>query len=117
MRLSLGTFQYVALWLILALVALVIKDVLLYFVVLKPTAKIMYSGIGNWKLGNGKRESGIWGRIYYYLLVNRVYVFPAVLVLYLIFLLIKQTHLWNLHNNIFYQIINENVLLAMVIVS
>ncbi|MEI6672648.1 MAG: hypothetical protein WCL02_04925 [bacterium] len=47
MRISLGTFQYVALWLILVLVALVIKDVLVYFVVLKPTNKITYVKIEN----------------------------------------------------------------------
>ena len=46
-RLSLGTFHYVALWLILFFVALVIKDILVYFVDLKPTSKITYVGIGN----------------------------------------------------------------------
>lgn len=110
MRISLGTFQYVALWLILVLVALVIKDVLVYFVVLKPTNKITYVKIENWKLK-------IKDRLYRYLLMNRVYIFPMVLVLYLSYLLITQTHLWNLQNNIFYQIINENVLLSIVIIS
>jgi len=122
MRVSLGTFQDVALWLILVLVALVIKDVLLYFVILKPSKKITYIGIGEWGMENGewRMGNGKWGmsgRLYRYLLMNRVYVFPAVLVIYLIYLLIKQTHLWNLENNIFYQIINENVLLGIVIVS
>ena len=110
MRLSLGTFQYVALWLILFFVALVIKDILVYFVDLKPTSKITYVGIENWNLK-------IKDKLYRYLLINRVYVFPVVLVIYLSYLLIKQTHLWNLQDNIFYQIINENLLLVVVIIS
>ena len=110
MRLSLGTFQYIALWLILAFVALVIKDILVYFVDLKPTSKITY-------IGTRKQETGIRGKLYYYLLMNRVYVFPVVLVMYLTYLLIKQTHLWNLQDTIFYQITNENVLLVIVIIS
>ena len=56
-------------------------------------------------------------KIYYYLIINRVYVFPALLVLYLVYLLIKQTHLRNLNNALFFALIDETLLMTLVIVS
>ena len=106
MRISFWTFEQVWLWLILVFIILVIKDTLLYMVDIKPTKKISYD--------RNKIKKG-W--LYYYLLINRVYVFPFFLALYLIYLLIKQTHVYNLNNNIFYLILNENFLLAIVIIS
>jgi hypothetical protein len=109
MRISLGTFDVIWFRLILVLVLLVIKDVLLYMVDCKATSKETYDRDS---IKHDKKN-----RMYYYVLKNRVYVFPVVLSIYLIYLLIKQTHLWNLHNNIFYEIINENFLLVLVILS
>jgi hypothetical protein len=106
MRISLHSFEEVWLWLILVFVILAIKDVLIYMVDIKPTKKISYD--------RNKIKKG-W--LYYYLLINRVYIFPFFLALYLIYLLIKQTHVYNLNNNIFYLILNENFLLAIVIIS
>ncbi|MCX6823391.1 MAG: hypothetical protein NTX91_05400 [candidate division SR1 bacterium] len=113
MRIATRSFADVGLYLILALDVLIIKDVLLYLVKLKPTKKI---GIGNLESGTGKQELKI-GRLHRYLLYNRAYIFPVVLVMYLIYLLIKQTHVWNMQNTIPYLIINESVLLGIVIIS
>lgn len=113
MRIATRSFADVWLYLILALDVLIIKDVLLYLVKLKPTKKI---GIGNLESGTGKQELKIW-RLHRYLLYNRAYIFPVVLVMYLIYLLIKQTHVWNMQNTIPYLIINESVLLGIVIIS
>lgn len=109
MRISLGTFDVIWFWLILVLVILVIKDTLLYMVDIQATKTTKYDMS---KLKTDKKN-----RLYYYLLQNRVYIFPVILSIYLLYLLIKQTHLWNLHNNIFYQILNENILLWAVIIS
>lgn len=108
MRIATRSFVDVWLYLVMALLVLIIKDILLYLVVLKPTKKI---GIRKQKLEIGD------GNVHRYLLYNRTYIFPAVLVIYLIYVLIKQTHLWNMQNAIPYLIINESVLLGIVIVS
>ena len=109
MRITLRSFSRVWLLLILLLVILIIKDVLLYMVEYKATEKKTYDRD---KIKHDKKN-----RIYYYLLKNRVYVFPAGLSIYLIYLLITQTHLWTLQHNIFYEIINENFLLVLVVIS
>jgi len=105
-RVILGSFEEVWLWIVLAFNILVIKDVLLYMVDIKANKKISYDR-------KKIKKSGL----YYYLILNRVYVFPVLLTIYLIFLLIKQTHVFNLQNNIFYLILNENILLAWVIIT
>lgn len=54
------------------------------------------------------------------LLINRQYIFPIVLVIYLIVLLVFQTHLRGLHKNILILLLNIyqwNILLWLVIVS
>ena len=109
MRIATWTFWQIGIWLIMALLALIIKDILLYTVHLQPMKTITHD--------TDKARQEPKNKLHYYLLANRVYIFPLVLVIYLIYLLIKQTHVWNLHNNIFYQIIDENVFLALVIIS
>ena len=108
MRIATRSFADVWLYLILALDVLIIKDVLIYLVKLKPTTKI--------RIKNEELRIKNW-RLHRYLLYNRAYIFPVVLVIYLIYLLIKQTHVWNMQNAITYLIINENVLLGIVLVS
>lgn len=108
MRIATRSFVDVWLYLVMALLVLIIKDILLYLVVLKPTKKI---GIRKQELGIGD------GKVHRYLLYNRTYIFPTVLVIYLIYILIKQTHVRNMQNTIPYLIINESVLLGIVIVS
>lgn len=109
MRISLGTFDLVGFRLIFILVILVIKDILLYMVDFKATEVRTYDFA---RLKHEKKS-----RFYYYLLRNRVYIFPILLTIYLLYLLVKQTQLWNLNNSIFYHILNENVLLTLVIIS
>ena len=56
-------------------------------------------------------------KFYYYLILNRTYIFPALLVVYLLYLLIKQTSLRNLDHSIFFALINETTLLVLVLLS
>ena len=111
MRIVLGSFEQVGVWLILAGVCLVIKDILLYLFTPLPTQTSTYD------LSKVKRGSKVRDTLYYYILLNRVYIFPTILVVYLGHLLITQTHVRNLHYSILYQIINENALLIMLLIS
>lgn len=56
-------------------------------------------------------------KIYYYLIINRSYIFPILLVVYLIYLLIKQTQIRNLHHTLFFVLLRENLLLILVLIS
>ena len=111
MRIALGSFEQVGIWLVLAGVCLVIKDVMLYLFTPLPTQNTTYD------LSKVKRGSNVRDNLYYYLLINRVYIFPTILVIYLGHLLITQTHVRNLHYSILYQIINENALLIILLIS
>jgi len=99
--------------LLLILVALVIKDITQYAIQLTPMTTTSYdlTKIKQWYM-NQKISSR-----YYLAFVNRIYFFPFILTVYLIYLLIQQTQLRDLHLSVRYLLLDETVLLVITIVS
>ncbi len=95
--------------LLLWLVFIVCKDIYIYFTDIKTlkTMKIDYSLL---KSDNLK----LWP---YIIILNRKYIFPILLVLYIIILLIVQTKIFGLDKLYIVNLINQNVLLAFVAIS
>lgn len=100
-------------WLILIFVWLVIKDITLYIIQFKP---IRMRSFDLSKLHSQYQQKQITIR-YYITFLNRVYIFPLILTLYLVYLLISQTHIWDLQLSIRYLMIQENFLLLLTILS
>jgi len=99
--------------LLLILVALLIKDITQYAIQLTPMTTTSYdlTQIKQWYM-----DQKISIR-YYLAFVNRIYFFPFILTVYLIYLLIQQTQLRDLHLSVRYLLLDETVLLVITIVS
>ena len=111
-----GLFSWKPNWesrLILATVCLIIKDLTLYIIEFSPVA---ISRIDLPKLHWLYQDQKISIR-YYVIFLNRVYFFPLILTLYLVYLLITQTQLWDLHLSVRYLMVHENFLLFLTILS
>ncbi len=100
-------------WMLLILVALIIKDITQYAVQLDPIIITRYdlSRIQSWFA-----TKQISAR-YYIAFLNRIYFFPFVLTVYLIYLLIQQTQLRDRHLSIWYLLLDETFLLVLTILS
>ena len=106
-----GIIKDCSIYLIILLLLFFIKDILKYFYDFQYVIeeKINYSKLFN--------DTSI-TNIELFLVLNRTVIFPFLLILYMIFLLIKQTHLWWLQKYI--SNVNElqqNILLWVVIIS
>ena len=106
-----GIIKDCSIYLIILLLVFFIKDILKYFYEFNTIAveKVNY-----FKLFTNKTVKNI----ELFLVLNRNIVFPSLLVIYMIYLLIKQTHLWWLQKYI--SNVNElqqNILLWVVIIS
>ena len=99
--------------LILWLVLISIKDILIYFFEKKKTLKTSHSFK---KVINDFDENNIWF-VYIWLFINRNYLFPVILTIYMIFLLIWQTKIFNLNDLEVFKLINSNILLWITIFS
>lgn len=101
-----------ALYLCLWLVLLFIKDILKYFIdkfsfkTTKNNLSKLFFDFTNSKINN----------IYLFLYLNRNYLFPFILIVYMIFLLVKQTHIFGLDKYKLF-LFNENILLGVTIFS
>lgn len=100
-------------YIILVFVWLVIKDILFYFVDVsgKKNRKIDIK-----KLFKNFRRSRI-GYIDFTLVFNRNFLFPLVLISYMVYLLIWQTKIFDLYELEYFKLINDNYLLVITIVS
>ncbi len=99
--------------LVLIMVWLIIKDITQYAVQFKPIPirKFDLSWLNS--LYQQKQVS----LRYYLVFLNRVYFFPLILTLYLMYLLISQTQIWDLHLSLRYLMVQENFVLFLTIVS
>lgn len=93
----------------LGLLLIVLKDLFLHFVELKPIKiktidkeSLKKDWLSFWE------ETIIW---------NRKRFFPIILVVYIIQLLVKQTHLWWLHDEMIFRVFSDNFLLILVVIS
>lgn len=99
--------------LLLCLVWWIIVDITQIAVEFRPTKLTWYSLPILQKLFQQKKIS-----IRYYLaIINRIYLFPILLTVYLIYLLIDQTQLRDLHLSVRFLVADEMVLLILTIVS
>jgi len=99
--------------LLLWLVWWIMVDITHYAVEFKPTKITGYSLPILQKLFQEKKIS-----IRYYLaIINRIYLFPILLTVYLIYLLIDQTQLRDLHLSVWFLVADETVLLILTILS
>lgn len=102
---NIWTIEKVSVYLTMGLLFFLIKDILLFFVdikevtVIKNDIKKLKKDYKFWKLSFSK----------YYLFLNRIYFFPTVLVVYLLFILINQLGLLTLKDGI-YDLLNTNIL-------
>lgn len=95
--------------LLLLLVFIVCKDIYIYFTDIKPvkTMKIDYSLLKSDNLE-------LWP---YIIIINRKYIFPTLLIFYILILLIIQTRIFGLDKIFIVTLINQNILLGFVIIS
>lgn len=100
---------YLIIWFLLIL----IKDILIFFYEKEKTLKIRYDFKKIYLNLENNKISGT----YFLLFINRNYIFPFILILYMIYLLISQTHLFKIDEYQFYKNINENLLLSITIAS
>lgn len=99
-------------WLLLPLI-LCIKDTLLYGYLSEPIVSRMI----DWQQvmdDRDKQQNPTW---YPSVLANRIYVFPVLLTIYLLYLLIEQTWLWWLQYSIPFLALQSDILLVLMIVS
>lgn len=94
--------KYIFLWLLW----LVLKDIFIHFVEIKPMKIKVLSPI----------QDDIWffTRL---IILNRKKFFPGIFTFYILQLLVKQTNIWGLQNTTIFQIFNDNFLLIILVIS
>ena len=96
-------------YLILWFVLIIIKDVLQYFFQIQKVTQIHY---------NTSQMFSPENTLYYKILfTNRHYIFPTVLIIYMIILLISNTHIFWLDSLSIFQMIDKNIFLWIIILS
>jgi len=96
-------------YLILWFVLIIIKDVLQYFFQIQKVTQIHY---------NTSQIFSSENTLYYKILfTNRHYIFPTVLIIYMIILLISNTHIFWLDSLSIFQMIDKNIFLWITILS
>jgi len=100
-------------YLILWLVGIIINDILKYFYEKKKCIKTYY----NLKKVFIEYKKQQISEIYVFIFINRHYLFPFILVSYMIILLIWQTKLFGLDTNSLFISINSNIILWITIIS
>ncbi len=93
---------------------LIVKDVSVYAIDL--TWWIPIARMDLWTV-NDLYTSKKLSTAYFLALINRIYLFPVILTIYLVYLLIQQTQLRDLHLSNRYLLTNEQVLLLLTILS
>ena len=103
---------YIELWLLLPAL-LIIKDIYVYTIQIRP---IEHRHILRDKVDKDREEKtiSVW---YPITLANRVYVFPVIITVYLIYVIIQQTGLRQLDYSIWFLAWNEDILLLFVMAS
>lgn len=103
-------YEYSILWVLLLIF---LKDLL---VSLSRDTEKEYQVLDHRKLSQAYKGKEI-SDMYYLSVINRAYFFPVLLTVYLIYVLIQQTMIRDLHLSIWYMAISENVLLGITVVS
>lgn len=103
---------FIDIWLLVPCM-LIIKDVLLYAVSYAPMQGESYDW---WRIDTDRKQ---WRVPWWYTLslINRRYIFPIVLTVYLVYLLIQQTGLWHMQYELRYLMLNESYLFWFVLLS